>query len=1419
MKKFVKATLLLFCLSLALPVSAKDNVDQQRVAAPGGKGKRVYAGCTPSKARADLDINNVRTPIFINGDMWWDLVGNAEYEVPFGSGKHSLFSGAIWIGGKDASQNLRVAAQTYRQSGNDFWPGPLDTTNATIGNDVCTAYDKHWKITLSEVKNFAEYYAATGNADDYPVPDVIKTWPAIGNDSVLNQARYLAPFFDYNMDGRYSYQEGDYPKFNLSGVAECGEYLLGDQTIWWVFNDAGDIHSETGSPFNIGIEIQAQAFGFNTNDEINNMTFYRYKIINRSSLSLNETYFGSWIDPDLGNYLDDYVGCDVARGFGYCYNGDADDDGALGYGLNPPAIGVDFFEGPLADPGDGVDNNRNNIVDEPGEQIIMSKFVYYDNNSTVTGNPNLANHYYDYLRGVWKDGTKMVYGGNGHQTAGADTCDFMFPGDTDPTGWGTNGVTGLFPWSENQPTAGGGTPNEPSDRRFIQSAGAFTLLPGAVNFITTGAVWARTSSGGPLASVKLVRLADDKAQILFDNCFKIVDGPDAPELAIRELDQELIFSILNRPSSNNFRELYFERDPAVTDTISYYRFQGYQIYQLKDESVAATDLKDLNKARLIFQCDIQDGVSSITNQYFQPDINAFSPVEEVNGENKGLRHSFRITTDAFATGEPTLINHKTYYYMAIAYAYNPDEDVFDPYVDGLSKSYLAGRRGHTGEAISIFTGIPHISAPEAGGMKLNTTYGDGPEITRITGIGNGYNLGSERNTLDLKQSQVDEILFNSSQPSNVIQHPTYVRGRGPVDIRIYDPVKVESGYYELWFTDTITKIDFVGDMKGGSDTISNVMDITGLRVGQALTAGIVQFPRDYTVVIKSIIGSSAPYKIVISGRITGSATFTGETITAGGRWVLKNLSTGVQDTSTKSLEFPYDQLQFRGEQQGSQFFRTTGFSISANQVKAPGEHPADGHAMIEGTIEYEDPGLRWLTGVPDVDNFSPLNWIRSGKSENIDMTPPSSSDFIDGNQYFEKILGGTWAPFRLVSSDPTGNTAAPADSIIPAHKDASGSGGTGPTGTNAQINDNLEWYNSVDIVLTPDKSKWSRCVVFEMQKTKTKAENFQGKGFIRIHPSLDKNYQTQSDSGFSWFPGYAIDVETGERLNIAFGEDSYLTPANGFTGETGADMIFNPTSRLFGPNGEVIAGGKHVIYVFGRKNIYNVPSPADTNKWGPAYDGCAHIHSKLWGQITNTAGYLQMRDVWKDCMWVGVPLVAPSQTLLSTTAKIRLRVARPYRQYTSDSSATFANYLPYYRFNTENLINEIDRTDVAKDALSLINVVPNPYYAFSSYEVNQLDNRVKIVNLPGKCTITIYSPNGTIIRTIKRDVIAQDRNNSAGATYPTVNQETSVDWDLKNSVGVPIASGLYIIHISAPGIGERTIKWFGVLRPIDLDTF
>lgn len=127
-----------------------------------------------------------------------------------------------------------------------------------------------------------------------------------------------------------------------------------------------------------------------------------------------------------------------------------------------------------------------------------------------------------------------------------------------------------------------------------------------------------------------------------------------------------------------------------------------------------------------------------------------------------------------------------------------------------------------------------------------------------------------------------------------------------------------------------------------------------------------------------------------------------------------------------------------------------------------------------------------------------------------------------------------------------------------------------------------------------------------------------------------------------------------------------------------------------------------------------------------------------------------------------------------------------------------------YRFETESVATTSYDAEKAQSDLDLIQVVPNPYYAYAGgpgYERNALDNRVKITNLPEQCVISIYNVSGTMIRQITKDEI-----------------KTSVDWDLKNFAGVPIAGGVYIIHIKSDD-GERIIKWFGGLRVPDLNVF
>ena len=115
----------------------------------------------------------------------------------------------------------------------------------------------------------------------------------------------------------------------------------------------------------------------------------------------------------------------------------------------------------------------------------------------------------------------------------------------------------------------------------------------------------------------------------------------------------------------------------------------------------------------------------------------------------------------------------------------------------------------------------------------------------------------------------------------------------------------------------------------------------------------------------------------------------------------------------------------------------------------------------------------------------------------------------------------------------------------------------------------------------------------------------------------------------------------------------------------------------------------------------------------------------------------------------------------------------------------------------------------------IINIVPNPYYAYSAYESNQFANTIKITNLPERAIVTIYSLDGKFIRKFNRE----ERPSNKAGSNPANGQSqinASIEWDMKNAVGIPVSSGVYLIHVLAPELGEeRTIKWFGVNRKFD----
>jgi hypothetical protein len=1309
--------LFLFLASLSAKAhinpKAKANREKNEV-----KARSFRENCDNALAQTDMDINNVRARLTTGGDVWWDSTDGV-YVVPKNAPGQppvsSIFAGAVWLGGVDPAGNLKVAAQTYgRSSGNfDYWPGPLDPETGTTNQEECAKWDKFFTVSGESIdEHLRNWELAKANGETYDPDDIpidVKGWPARGNEfffdihqfELPNTSQGLAGFWDQDGDGLYNPELGDFPVIEIRGCLDQPQFP--DEMTFWIYNDAGNIHAQSqGDP--IQMEVQVQAFAYATNDEINDMTFQRYKLINRAVESIDSTYFAMWVDPDLGCFTDDYIGCDTTRSLAYVYNEDAL-DGQTGCacpgGVNTycdeiPILGVDYFRGPL---------------DELGNEIGMSSFTYYNNAGVGspqqgTTDPENALEYYYYLSGRWKDGSPFTFGDDAYRDGFPVEYAFTEAPD-DPDGWSM--CTAGLPFG---------------DRRTIQASGPFRLDPGAVNELIVGAVWVADQSY-PCPSLTKLLEADDIAQALFDNCFEITDGPDAPDVDYIELDREIIAIFTNDTiSSNNAYEAYAQKGlqiPAGTED-SLYVFEGYKLYQLAGPNVTIADLDDPDQARIIYQADIRNGVNRIFNwrtvdnptgeEYYVPEL-------QVEGRDQGIQHTFRITEDQFAEGDRRLINHRKYYFTAVAYAYNNYLE-FDPKeVIGQRNPYLEGRRNIGDGDNPYYTVVPRPTVDR----NLNTVYGDGAIITRLDGKGNGGVF------LDMSPEERNSLIAEDFDGEI-----TYRSGAGPIDVKIFNPLDVRDGEFELRFVD---------------DNMNN------------------------------------------------------DVLEPGARWELRNLSN--PNAPVIYSEQSLDRLN-------EQIIKEYGFSISLGQVDPLGANPftEDDNGVIGYDQEYTgDTGIDWINGIRDGYVGGPIDFDQQAFDYVANESGEPDAD-LDPNQQLNNIGPGYFVPYLMANWRQYDEQDNPY--ITPAWSNLAGS-------ATARNQMSLDEVPNIDIVLTPNKDLWSRCVVVETSNRFDQAFGLQsvdnrqsfdlraGANVTRFDNDGDGLPDIDNDNpgeGMGWFPGYAVNVETGERLNIFFGENSIYRDTGDPQFDVGADMMYNPTSTIVNLNdgtfaGRYFAGGHHFIYV--------------TNT---VYDEGEALRRAF---APSPTFFTKLRDI-TDIVWTGIlvpnestPFTSYEEGLIPNEAVIKLRVNSPY-QVSEGTGTGIHNDYPAYRFRIEGKAATALAETQFNEALRSIQVVPNPYYGFSSYEVSQFTNIVKITNLPAQCVVTIYSLDGKFIRQYNRDEIGMIPE---GSNRAIDRQQISpaLEWDLNNSKGIPIASGVYLIHVDAGNLGERTIKWFGINRKFD----
>lgn len=559
--------------------------------------------------------------------------GSAGMEWPYRSTNHINYASGIWIAGVKNGE-IVTAAGEYAV---EFQPGVIKADGTA--DDPGSSRYKVYIINQDDVDN------PTAN------PDYVN-WPGVDGAPV-----------------------------NADGTPQ----ILGTSTTWAVFNDLDEVlHGRLFGSKPMGVEVQQTAFAFNRADVFGDMLFFKFKIINKSGVNIDSTFVSFWADVDVGDAAD-LVGCDTTLSLGYNYKTQADAQ----YGAVSPAIGYDFFQGPIV-PGSPTDTALVSGRRIPGyRNLPMTSFGKYINGGAPQySDPEIASEAYSFMNGFDKVGDPII----------------------NPL---TNQSTKF--WHTGDPAAGTGWLDDShADKRFLMSSGPFTLAAGDTQEVVGGMVIAQ----GPDApsTIRLLKQADESAQVAYNNDFILPATPPVPNVEFSTEDDAILLQWDARAETYEALDKFHVVNGVPTN----YRFQGYNVYQLDEQSIGTgTTIKK------IATFDIIDGnFQDIKDFILDSERGEFVEVTVQKPRDTGVQRHLRITQDALRGNQP-LIPNRQYYFSVTAYGYNQesfDANAGGPYaIESTFRPVVVNPVGPTlGDAL-----------PE------NVAYGDTVASSRVSGPSDG----------------------------------------------------------------------------------------------------------------------------------------------------------------------------------------------------------------------------------------------------------------------------------------------------------------------------------------------------------------------------------------------------------------------------------------------------------------------------------------------------------------------------------------------------------------------------------------------------------------------------------------------------------------------------------------------------------
>ncbi len=527
-----------------------------------------------------------------------------------GSNQENSYSGFLW-NGDDYQKNGLIFQDGL------IWCGKVGDEYRVNGNTYRTG--------LQAGKILADGKADNPSLDKYRVYKIRKNLESVEDAQTAEQmaidfaewpVEEGAPYVDKNKDGKFT-----------ASVDE--PYFIGDEVLWFVSNDMDSNRTmlyywdERSKP--LGLEIQTTVYEYKRWDELDDVVFKKYKIINKSKNIIDSMYIGYWSDPDLGYAADDYVGCDSTLNLAYCYNSRNGDYLA---GTPAPAVGYALLKGP------SLNYSGNNIK----LNLPMTSFSPYMERAPSNIFTQLTTNgkgYTNNLRGISSKGIPYVNPQTNSIT--------KFPLAGDPVA-GTGWYEGKG-WS-GSPSGG--------ERQFLMSSGPFTMAPNDTQTVVIAIIAAKGTSN--LNSILELKKKVMSAQLMQEIDTTLAYLVPTPTVHYSSLNQSVKLWW-----ENNAEDFEFE-NKLITgknfDDVTY-SFEGYRLWQYNDSSGS--------EKKLLATFDLINDITTIRDYKYVDGDYIKLPV--INGTNSGLERNILITGDAFSNYVP-LNNYSPYYFGITAYAYN-----------------------------------------------------------------------------------------------------------------------------------------------------------------------------------------------------------------------------------------------------------------------------------------------------------------------------------------------------------------------------------------------------------------------------------------------------------------------------------------------------------------------------------------------------------------------------------------------------------------------------------------------------------------------------------------------------------------------------------------------------------------------------